>query len=115
MSPEETEERIVDQLLMDADSAFERADLEVASHLFQSIIDEHPDSKFAPYAAYKLAWCRFNEGDRPEAIRSLELLEAWLQTSEAPGREELLVSARKDLERFRSSDDEPIEAADEDP
>lgn len=101
------EERLVTQILTEANEAFASADLETATELFQRIVDRYPDTPQAPYAAYKLAWCRFNEGDRVEAIRSLELLASWLESSEVPNGEALAKSARQDLEMFRTTDDEP--------
>ena len=101
------EERLVTQLLTEANEAFESADLETATALFQRIVDRYPDTPQAPYAAYKLAWCRFNEGDRVEAIRSMELLAGWLETSEVPDGQALARAARQDLELFRTADGEP--------
>jgi TolA-binding protein len=105
-APQEAADALAWQLVAEGDQAFEKGDLETATRVFQDIVDHHPDSASAPYAAYKLAWCRFNEGDRTEAIRSMELLVTWLETSEVAQGEALAREARKDLERFRTMDDE---------
>lgn len=105
--PAETENRLVAALLTEAEQAFEDANLEVATSLFLEIVEQHPDAKLAPYAAYKLAWCRFNEGDRVEAIESLELLIHWLDTTPVAGARELSEEANKDLATFRATNDDP--------
>jgi TolA-binding protein len=105
VEPQEAENKLVEQLLTEGDGAFERGDLQGATAVFQDIVERYPSSTYAPYAAYKLAWCKFNEGDRVEAIRSMELLQHWLETTEVPQAEALAKAARKDLELFRNTDD----------
>lgn len=101
-SPEPTgrqRERETLRRLTEGKERQELGDLPRAIELFRQIVDEHPDSGFAPEASSSLAWCLYEQGDVPGAVQEMARAVDWLEEGPPTAATE---RARADLASFRA-------------
>jgi hypothetical protein len=82
--------------------AFLAGDMETARRHLRAIVDEAPDHRMAPYAAYKLAWCEANLDDHAAAVVEMQRVVRWLRDDGRPEESVTLREALMDLEHLRS-------------
>ena len=91
--------------LQKAEAVFEGGDAVGAMQLYRDIVEQHPDSKWAPYALYKLAWAEVNLGNVSGGITDMERLVGWFEDESVAmhdSNQRLREAAEADLTQFRS-------------